>query len=47
MAIPAPLTEYFQRVMERESVRKALAEEGLVQSQGHMSQTDDRLPSLH
>jgi glutathione S-transferase len=27
--IPAPLTGYFQRVMERDTVRQALAEEGL------------------
>jgi glutathione S-transferase len=32
IAIPAPLTRYFQRVTERDSVRKALAEEGLVLS---------------
>jgi glutathione S-transferase len=29
VAIPEPLTRYFQRVMARESVREALAEEGL------------------
>jgi len=27
--IPAPIIQYFQRVMKRDSVRKALAEEGL------------------
>jgi glutathione S-transferase len=33
--IPAPLSRYFQQVMERDSVRVALAEEALDQGQSH------------